>query len=83
MTLQISRSKPSKKNDGLTDWWSTLVRMPLLDELSHKNIHRMLKGLDPFSLLQEVRVVVELASGNSSDDLWRKARGPGGYRGKV
>lgn len=57
--------------------------MLLLDELSHKDIHRMLKGLDPFLLLQEVRVMVELASGNSSNDLWRKARGPGGYRGKA
>ena len=81
--LQISQSKSSKKNNRLTDWWSTLVQMPLLDKLSHKNIHRMLKGLNPFSLLQEVRVVVELTSGNSSDDLWQKARGPGGYRGKV
>ena len=83
MTLQISQSKSSKKNDGLTDWWSMLVQMLLLDELSHKNIHCMLKGLNPFSLLQEVWVVVELASGNSSDDLWQKVRGPGGYRGKV
>ena len=65
------------------DWWSTLVQMLLLDKLSHKDIHYMLKGLDPFLLLQEVQVVVELTLGNSSDDLWPSARGPGGYRGKV